>query len=186
MHSTAGSSRTSSARLGVIVVAGLAACGGLGKRSGEQSLDAPVAPTWPAAVTYEGCDQYAGRTVGSYYIQSNYWNQDNCPGTQCIAINTSTGAYSVTKGGAPCLGKETVSSYPYVLYGCSYGNCSPGTVFPMQVGQVSSLTSSWEFESGATSTSDGYNVALELWFCPDKTCGADGFPNGFELMLWLD
>lgn len=187
MHSTAGSSRTSSALSGIIVVAGLAACGGKAARSGgDQSVDAPVVPTWTADVTFESCEQYAGRTVGSYYIQSNYWNQDNCPGTQCIAINTSTGAFSVTEGGAPCLGKETVSSFPYVLYGCSYGNCSPGTVFPMQVSQVSSLTSSWSFESGATSTSDGYNVALELWFCPDKTCGADGFPNGFELMLWLD
>jgi hypothetical protein len=180
------SSRTSFGLAGAILLAGLAACGGMAERTGGESLDAPVVPTWPADVTYKSCDQYAGVSVGSYYIQSNYWNLDNCPGKQCIEVNTSTGAFSVTEGGAPCQGKETVSSFPYVLYGCSYGNCSPGSVLPMQVSKVSSLISSWDFEAGGTSTSDGWNVALELWFCPDNTCGADGFPNGFELMLWLD
>ena len=179
--------RTAFALAGAILFAGLSACGGLGERSGGGvSIDAPVVPVWPADVTFKSCDQYAGMTVGPYYIQSNYWNLDNCPGTQCIEINTSTGAFSVTQGGAPCQNGESVSAFPNVLYGCSYGNCSPGTVFPMQVGAVSSLTSSWDFEAGGTNTSDGWNMAIELWFCPDNTCGANGFPNGFELMLWLD
>jgi hypothetical protein len=31
-----------------------------------------------------------------------------------------------------------------------------------------------------------YNVAYDIFFCRDNTCGTNGFPNGTELMIWLD
>ena len=33
---------------------------------------------------------------------------------------------------------------------------------------------------------DAWNVAYDIWFCPDNNCAASGFPNGLELMIWLD
>jgi cellulose 1,4-beta-cellobiosidase len=98
-------------------------------------------------------------------------------------IDKATGAFTVTQGPAAC--GNTVASYPNVLYGCSFGNCSPGSLLPMQVSALSTVTSSWDFHVGGTA-SDQYDVAYDIWFCPDEGCGASGFAGGTELMIWLD
>jgi len=184
MDSTANpkaSSRTSFARASITLFAGLAACGGLGKRPVE--VDAALPPVWPAEVTVATCERYASVAVGDYVMQSNYWNLETCPGTQCVEFNTATGAFSVTQGPPAC--GDNVASYPNVLYGCSFGSCTPNTMLPMQVSALSTVTSSWDFSAGGTSK-DQYNVAYDIWFCPDNNCGSTGFPNGLELMIWLD
>jgi len=146
-------------------------------------VDAALPPVWPAEQTVSSCDDFATIAVGSYVLQSNYWNKDTCPGTQCIEMNSVTGAFSVTQGPPAC--GNNVASFPNVLYGCSYGNCTPASVLPKPVGQLSSLTSSWDFSAGGIA-SDRWNVSYDLWFCPDNNCAASGFPNGLELMIWLD
>jgi hypothetical protein len=128
------------------------------------------------------CAQYENVPVGSYIEQANYWNEGNCPGTECMAINTATGAFSVTQ--APNCG-STVSSYPNTLYGSSFGSTSPGSALPMQVGALTSVTSSWAFSVGGVST-DQYDVAYDIWFCTNDACGPSGFSGGTELMIWLD
>jgi hypothetical protein len=128
------------------------------------------------------CAQYENVPVGSYVAQADYWNEGNCPGTECMAVNTATGAFSVTQ--APNCG-STVSSYPNTLYGSSFGSTSPGSVLPMQVNALTSVTSSWAFSVGGVST-DQYDVAYDIWFCPNDACGASGFSGGTELMIWLD
>jgi len=164
----------------LLLTGGLAGCGSSSGGSGTTGVDAPV---WSPDAAISSCDDFATTAVGDYVISSNYWNKATCPGTQCIEMNRSTGAFSVTQGPDPC--GNNVASFPNVLYGCSYGNCSPQTILPQPVSQVASLTSSWDFSVGGTS-SDAWNVAYDIWFCPDSTCGASGFPNGLELMIWLD
>jgi hypothetical protein len=78
-------------------------------------------------------------------VESDYWNKESCPGTQCMAINNATGAFTVTQG--PNCG-NTVASYPNVLYGCSFGTCSPASLLPMPVSALSTVTSSWDFSVG--------------------------------------
>jgi len=170
------------ANAGVVLLGSLAACGGLGRRPAAD-VDAAPPPVWPADVTVNSCEDFATIAVGSYVIASNYWNKDVCPGTQCIEMNSATGAFSVTQGPPAC--GDNVASYPNVLYGCSYGNCSPATVLPMPVSSVTSLTSSWDFTVGG-GANDRWNVGYDIWFCPDNNCGASGFPKGLELMIWLD
>ena len=179
---------------GVVLLAGLTACGNdsgnrtdgaVGAEAGGP-VDAPLAAEagrWPAEVTVSTCQEHANVAVGSYLVQSDYWNPDVCPGTQCMDINKATGAFSVTQGPAPC--GDNVASYPNVLYGCSFGSCSPATILPMQVGALSTVTSSWDFSVGGA-VSDQYDVAYDIWFCPDGNCGSSGFPGGVELMIWLD
>lgn len=148
--------------------------------------DAPLASEAGAflpANTVSTCLDYASVTVGSYVVQANYWNKQVCPGTQCMDIDKSTGAFRVTKGPAAC--GDQVATYPNVLYGCSFGNCSPGSLLPMQVAELSSATSRWSFDVGGTDR-DQYDVAYDIWFCPDNNCGGSGFPKGVELMIWLD
>jgi cellulose 1,4-beta-cellobiosidase len=184
MDSTAGfpvSSRMSLALAGGLLLSSLAACGGTTKR--PASPDAALAPVWPDEVTVSSCEDFATTAVGSYVISSNYWNKATCPGTQCMKVNTQTGAFSVTEGPPAC--GDDVASYPNVLYGCSYGNCSPATILPLPVPSVYKLTSSWDFAVGGRS-SDRWNVSYDIWFCPDDNCGASGFPRGMELMIWLD
>jgi cellulose 1,4-beta-cellobiosidase len=177
-------SRTGFTLAGAALLIGLAACGGLGGRPGNgASADAALPPIWPAEVTVNTCEDFASVGVGSYVISSNYWNKAVCPGTQCMEINSATGAFSVTQGPPPC--GDNVASFPNVLYGCSYGNCSPATILPLPVTEVYRLTSSWDFSVGG-GNSDRWNVAYDIWFCPDNNCGASGFPKGLELMLWLD
>ncbi len=161
---------------------GLGACG---SSSGDATnVDAALPPVWPAEVTVNSCEDFATAAVGSYVISSNYWNKDTCPGTQCIEMNSASGAFSITSGPAAC--GNNVASFPNVLYGCSYGNCSPATILPKQVSEITSLTSSWDFTAGGVSSKDSWNVAYDIWFCPDNNCGASGFPKGLELMIWLD
>ncbi len=128
------------------------------------------------------CDPYKNVTVGSYIVETNYWNQSGCPGTQCMTVNATTGAFSVTQG--PNCG-NTVASYPNVLYGSSFGTTSPGSKLPMQVSALTSVTSSWDFSVGGTNA-DQYDVAYDIWFCQNNSCGTSGFNGGLELMIWLD
>jgi cellulose 1,4-beta-cellobiosidase len=188
--------------LGTAMLAtGLAACGsdsgakfrpdgGLQSEAGVPEAGAPLdvsvaseAGRFPAEVTVSTCQDFANVPVGSYIVQSDYWNKSACPGTQCMDIDKATGAFTVTQGPAAC--GNTVASYPNVLYGCAFGNCSPGSLLPMQVSTLSTVTSSWDFHVGGT-VSDQYDVAYDIWFCPDEGCGPSGFANGTELMIWLD
>jgi len=140
-----------------------------------------ITTSWPADVTVNTCDPNQDVTVGSYVVETNFWNQRACPGTQCMAINSATGAFTVTS--FPNCG-NTVASYPNLLYGCSFGTCSPGSVLPMMVSNLSTVTSSWAFSVGGAA-SDQFDAAYDIWFCPDNTCSV-GFAGGTELMIWLD
>lgn len=173
------------------VFAGLAGCG---SDSANHGIDAGTVvatdgaavnqpAAFPTEATVSTCKDFDNVTVGSYQIQTNYWNKTACPGTQCMDINKETGAFRVTQGPNPCA--DTVATYPNVLYGCSFGNCSPDSLLPMPMSALSSVTSSWDFSVGG-STSDHYDVAYDIWFCPDQSCGGNGFPHGVELMIWLD
>ena len=180
-------SGTGSTLAGVVLLAELAACASSPSQTvdGAATVASPAAVeagTWAPGATVNTCQDYATLTVGSYVVESDYWNKKSCPGTQCMAINNVTGAFSVTQS-ADC--RNTVASYPNVLYGCSYGTCSPGSALPMPVSALTSVTSSWDFSVGGVA-SDQYDVAYDIWFCKDSKCGSGGFPGGTELMIWLD
>ncbi len=138
---------------------------------------------WSAEVTLSTCEDYASVFVGSYVVETNYWNNGACPGTQCVDINQATAAFRVTQGPAAC--GNTVATYPNVLYGCSFGTCSPDSLLPMQMSMLSTVTSSWSFSTGGAA-SDQFDVAYDIWFCTDNTCAGTGFPGGVEIMIWLD
>ncbi len=168
---------------GLVLLASLAGCGGLGAGQDASTADAPLAPVWSPDITFSSCDDFATTAIGSYVVQSNYWNKAVCPGTQCIEINTVNGDFAVSPGPPAC--GNNVASFPNVLYGCAYGNCSPGTMLPLPVTALSQASSTWSF-AAAEGGSDAWNVGYDIWFCPDNNCGSSGFPHGLELMIWLD
>jgi len=172
----------SSTLVGIVLLAELAACARNPRAGVDAAAPVVEAGNWQPGVTVNTCEDFAIVPVGAYIVESDYWDRSSCPGTQCMAINNATGAFSVTQ--APNCG-NTVASYPNVLYGCSFGTCSPGSLLPMPVSALGTMTSSWDFSVGGVAT-DQYDVAYDIWFCPDNNCGSGGFPNGTELMIWLD
>lgn len=117
------------------------------------------------------CAQYQSVTIGSYIVQTNYWNQTTCPGTQCVTVNSSTGAFGVTEASFSCA--PNVASYPSIYYGCHFGSCSPGTNLPMLVSSLNCVTSSWNFTPANTGS---YDIAYDIWF-GTTTNTSGGYPG---------
>ncbi len=130
----------------------------------------------PASADAEICEQYGSTTIGGKYVVMN--NRWGTSAQQCINV-TGTG-FSITSqqgvgntSGAPV-------SYPAVYLGCHYTKCSPGTNLPIRVSDISSATSSinYQYVSGAT-----YDAAYDIWLDPSpKTDGV----NQQEIMIWFN
>jgi len=130
--------------------------------------------------TLNTCSRYQSVTVGPYIVQTDYWNQVQCPGTQCVRIDAQTASFTVTKSTAIC---PNVSSYPSIVYGKAWGLVSPQKDLPAQISSLKCVNSSWSFQP----TYDGsWDAAYDLWVCPDNQCGPSGFNGGAELMVWID
>jgi hypothetical protein len=121
------------------------------------------------------CDQYAITTAGQYLVQNNRWGTS---ATHCINV-TSNGFRITQQDGVGNTGGAPVS-YPSMIYGCHYTNCSPGTVLPKQLSAITSVNSSisYSYVSGAT-----YDAAYDIWLDPTpKTNGV----NQTEIMIWFN
>jgi hypothetical protein len=135
-----------------------------------------VVVTTPAHADTQICDQYGSTTIqGRYVVQNNRWGTS---AQQCINV-TDTGFTITSQQGTGSTSGAPVS-YPSVFYGCHYTNCSPGTVLPMQLGQISSANSSitYQYVSGAI-----YDASYDIWL--DPTPKRDGV-NQMEVMIWFN
>jgi hypothetical protein len=130
----------------------------------------------PASADTQICDQYGSTTIGGRYVVMN--NRWGTSAQQCINV-TSTGFSIASQQGTGSTSGAPVS-YPAVYYGCHYTNCSPGTSLPMQLGAITSATSSidYNFVSGAT-----YDASYDIWL--DPTAKKDGV-NQQEVMIWFN
>jgi len=130
----------------------------------------------PAQADTAICDQYGSTTIQSRYVVMN--NRWGTSAQQCINV-TSTGFAITSQQGVGSTSGAPVS-YPAVYYGCHYTNCSPGTNLPLQLGSISSATSSisYNYVSGAT-----YDAAYDIWL--DPTPKKDGV-NQQEIMIWFN
>ncbi len=139
--------------------------------------------TFVSGGTINTCAKFQAVTVGSYIVQTDYWNQGTCPGTQCMSIDDQTGSYTVTKGDYHCAHDFNVAAYPSVLYGSAYGSTSPNSDLPAPLSALKCVMSSWTFQPTNTGA---WDAAYDIWLCPDNHCGSAGFNGGAELMIWLD
>jgi len=130
--------------------------------------------------TISTCVPFQNVKVGPYIVQTDFWNQAHCPGTQCVDIDDQTGAFTVTQNTPVC---PDVSSYPSVVYGRAWGLNTAQSALPALLNSLQSLASSWAFTPTYTG---GWDAAYDIWVCPDNTCGSSGFNGGAEIMIWLD
>ncbi len=135
-------------------------------------------PAW--AETIETCSPNEKVNVGPYTVQTDYWNQNKCPGVQCVNINDQTGSFSVTGSTAVC---PDVSSYPSIVYGRAWSVTSRQFDLPARISSLRCVNSSWDF---APTYTGSWDAAYDLWVCPDDSCGNSGFNGGAEVMIWLD
>lgn len=130
----------------------------------------------PAQADVQICEQYGSTTIqGRYVVQNNRWGTT---AQQCI--NVTNNGFSITRQDGVGNTSGAPVSYPSVFFGCHYTNCSPGTNLPMQVSQISSATSSinYNFVGGAV-----YNASYDIWL--DPTPKRDGV-NQMEIMIWFN
>jgi len=137
---------------------------------------ATVVVATPASADTQICDQFGTTTIGSrYVVMNNRWGTSQ---QQCINV-TSTG-FSITQSGANNATNGAPAAYPAIYIGCHYTNCSPGTNLPMQLSQISSVSSniSYNYVSNAT-----FDAAYDIWL--DPTPKRDGV-NQTEIMIWFN
>lgn len=147
-------------------VAGLLAAGAI----------AVLTSAGPAQADVQICDQYGSTTIqGRYVVQNNRWGTT---AQQCI--NVTDNGFSITRQDGQGNTSGAPVSYPSIFVGCHYTNCSPGTNLPIQVSQISSATSTinYNFVSGAT-----YNASYDIWLDPQPK--RDGV-NQMEIMIWFN
>jgi len=130
----------------------------------------------PASADTQICDQYGSTTIGGRYVVMN--NRWGTSAQQCISVTSSGFSIASQQGTGSTSGAPV--SYPAVFYGCHYTNCSPGTVLPMQLSQISSAASSinYTYVSGAT-----YDASYDIWL--DPSAKKDGV-NAQEVMIWFN
>jgi Glycosyl hydrolase family 12 len=139
---------------------------------------APAHPT-PARTPREPnekrvCDKFGSTPVagGRYEVQNDLWGAGT---SQCV-VAFDTGFRVEAKHNKP----SGPASYPSMVFGCNYGNCTKGTPFPRPVSDLGDLRTSWTTTTPATGD---YNVSYDIWL--DPTARKTGRPTGLELMIWL-
>ncbi|MFV8315652.1 cellulose binding domain-containing protein [Mycobacterium sp. 23] len=121
-------------------------------------------------------NQYGTTTVGNaYVVQNNAWNN---PGGQAITVSQTGFTITTENGSAPTNGAPL--GYPSIYTGWHYGTGSPGTILPIQLGQIQTATSSISY---TYPTSGIYDAAYDIWLNPTPiTTGV----NQQEVMIWFN
>lgn len=135
----------------------------------------PATATTPRVEGTRVCGKTESTPVagGRYEAQNNVWGADT---PQCItAFDTG-----FVVDPADHYKENEPASYPSMVWGCNYGNCTKDSPFPKPVSQLAGLRSSW---SVAVPPTGDYNVSYDLWM--DPTPRRNGRPTGLELMIWL-
>lgn len=120
------------------------------------------------------CEQYGTTTIqDTYIVQNNRWGS---AAEQCI--DTTDNGFRITSQQGSTSTSGPPLSYPSVVLGCHYQNCSPGTNLPAQLSQVSSVPSAISYGyAGGT-----YNATYDIWM--DPTPKTDGVSQ-MEIMIWF-
>ncbi len=123
-------------------------------------------------------DQFGTTTIqGKYVVMNNNYSGN---GSQTITV-TPTG-FTITERTGSTSTSGAPLAYPAVYLGCHYSNCSPSSPLPVQIGTITSATSSIDYTYPGDG-SDIYDASYDIWMDPaPKTTGV----NQQELMIWFN
>jgi hypothetical protein len=111
---------------------------------------------------------------GEYRINNNVWGADTL---QCLLVYPDSTYFSVIYSEHDQSG---VASYPFILKGCHWGNCTDNSGMPVSVNKVVTAPFSWSINTSGVSGT--WNAAYESWF---STTGGTA-PDAAELMIWIN
>lgn len=155
--------------------AGSAAGGSAG--SGAAGSGGVTAPPAASGNFSNVCDRYGQRTLNGYFANNNVWSSQ--AGSQCVAMSgnvfTVTSANHNLNPNAP---PYAPASYPSIVKGCHYGNCTD--TFPRQISAISRMPSTFSI----TPAPGTWDAAYDIWL--DPTARRDGANTGLEIMIWLN
>jgi len=114
----------------------------------------------------------------TYEAQNNLWNSA-ATGQQCISVDDTSGAFTVTTNGNN-LGNGAPASYPSIYKGCHWGDCTNNSNLPIQESNIASVNSSWSI----TTASGAWDSSYDIWF--NTTPTTSGQPDGTEIMVWIN
>lgn len=167
---TAGSGGTSGA--GTAGSGGSAGSAG----SGSGSTGGVTAPAAASGTFSNVCDRYGQRSLNGYFANNNVWNSQ--AGSQCIAMaGTVLTVTSANHNLSPNAPPYAPASYPSLVKGCHYGNCTD--TFPRQISGITHIPSTFKITPAAGS----WDAAYDIWL--DPTARRDGANTGLEIMIWL-
>lgn len=120
------------------------------------------------------CGQYDNISAGNYFLMNNIWGSG--AGSQCIWFNnTNSWGVNASHSGSG------IKSYPALVRGCHWGNCSSNSGLPKTISSLSSgLSTSWS----QSSSGSAYDAAYDIWFDASSNPGARACT--YELMIWTN
>jgi hypothetical protein len=116
---------------------------------------------------------------GTYIVQNNFYNPGP-GGTQCIDVDTGSGAFTVTgNNSVPTNGAP--GGYPSIYKGCHWGGCSKDSGLPLVLSSVTTAPTKWN----VTPPGPGqWNISYDVWFA--QSPNPPGQPDGTEIMVWIN
>jgi hypothetical protein len=128
------------------------------------------------------CKEHHYRVVTSVWGRRYVVENGNFGGQpECITNRGLRPNFTVTRSAAHTRGYEPVA-YPFALYGCSWGLCTPHSPLPARLGKVRAATASWYLRARAPGR---WNAAFDVWFGRHRSA-RNGQAQGAELMIWLN
>jgi hypothetical protein len=136
---------------------------------------------------------YGIYTTNQWTALENVWNPQSLifgsDYTQTVTYDPNAVNYnfsSLWKFPAAVNNLYTVHSYPSLIYGPSpwYGSGvvnGTSTLFPVQIGNIKSLTSNYNVTLGGNTS--GYDVAFDLWVTNSPNGDSTSITN--EIMVWI-
>ena|ERR1019366_2366552 len=127
---------------------------------------------------YESCRQYGHIPAGSgnFVIRDDYFNPKQ---PVCVEADGGHAGFTVVRSSIPMHGRP-VAAFPYELYGCSWGLCTPGAALPARTSAIRGPVSTFHTVGDSVGS---WNAAYDLWFATRRM--TTGQANGAELMVWL-
>lgn len=135
------------------------------------------------AQTQSSCNSsatYVGVDGNNYNVQNNAFNL-NSGAQQCITVNTSSTAWSVTSN-ASVSTSGAPSGYPSIYAGCHWGTCSPNQQgMPIKLSSITSAMSTWNVTPAPNGNWDN---AYDIWTNANTTTNNNS--SGMEIMVWIN
>ena len=128
------------------------------------------------------CGERAWEAVVAPHDRWYLVKNDNYGGrAECITNVGRRPNFTVTRSAANSY-SSAVMAYPFVLYGCSWGQCPPGSPLPRPIREVRRATATWTTVERAGGR---WNAAFDIWFGRHRSAYR-GQARGAELMVWLN